>query len=63
VQGANIYFQTNPGPGWSKGDNLDDPRKLPSGPGAVPWRIAVIGRGSVVVFMVAPGGWRGCCIP
>jgi hypothetical protein len=31
---ADIYFQTNPGPGWSKGDNLEDPRKLPTGPGA-----------------------------
>src|SRR6202030_3099040 len=31
---AEIYFQTNPGPGWSKGDNLEDPRKLPTGPGA-----------------------------
>ncbi len=34
VQGANIYFQTNPGPGWSKGDDFKDPRKLPTGPGA-----------------------------
>ena len=37
VQGANIYFQTNPGPGWSKGhgpNDLADPRKLPTGPGA-----------------------------
>ena len=32
--GASIYFQTNPGPGWSKGDDLKDPRKLPTGPGA-----------------------------
>ncbi len=31
---ADIYFQTNPGPGWSKGDDLADPRKLPTGPGA-----------------------------
>ena len=30
---AEIYFQTNPGPGWSKGDDLEDPRKLPTGPG------------------------------
>ncbi len=32
ADGANIYFQTNPGPGWSKGDDLKDPRKLPDGP-------------------------------
>ena len=31
---ASIYFQTNPGPGWSKGDDLQDPRNLPTGPGA-----------------------------
>jgi hypothetical protein len=24
-----MIFQTNPGPGWSKGDDLADPRKLP----------------------------------
>ncbi len=32
---AQIVFQTNPqSPGWSKGDNFSDPRKLPTGPGA-----------------------------
>ncbi len=31
---ANIVFQTNPGPGWSKGEAFKDPRKLPTGPGA-----------------------------
>ncbi len=32
---AQIVFQTNPqSPGWSKGDDFKDPRKLPSGPGA-----------------------------
>ncbi len=34
VEGAKIVFQTNPGPGWSKGEDLNDPRKLPTGPGA-----------------------------
>ena len=34
ANGANLFFQTNPGPTWSKGDDLNDPRKLPSGPGA-----------------------------
>ena len=34
AQGANMYFQTNPGPCWSKGADLKDPRKLPTGPGA-----------------------------
>jgi hypothetical protein len=35
AEGAQIVFQTNPtGPGWSKGGKLDDPRKLPTGPGA-----------------------------
>jgi len=32
---AQIIFQTNPqSPGWSKGDDFKDPRKLPTGPGA-----------------------------
>jgi len=31
---ATIVFQVNPGPGWSKGDDFTDPRKLPTGPGA-----------------------------
>ncbi|HEX8311047.1 MAG TPA: DUF6797 domain-containing protein [Chthoniobacteraceae bacterium] len=31
---ARMIFQTNPGPGWSKGDDLADPRKLPVGTGA-----------------------------
>ena len=30
---ANLYFQTNPGPTWSQGTDLNDPRKLPTGPG------------------------------
>ena len=34
VDSATIYFQNNPGPGWSKGDDFSDPRKLPTGPGA-----------------------------
>ena len=34
ANGANLFFQTNPGPTWSKGDDLNDPRKLPSGPGS-----------------------------
>jgi hypothetical protein len=34
ADGATMYFQTNPGPGWSKGDDFTDPRKLPTGPGA-----------------------------
>ena len=33
--GAQMVFETNPtGPGWSKGDDFNDPRKLPTGPGA-----------------------------
>lgn len=31
---AQIVFQINPGPGWSKGDDFADPRKLPTGEGA-----------------------------
>ena len=31
---ATMFFQINPGPGWSKGDDFADPRKLPTGPGA-----------------------------
>ncbi|MEA3210835.1 MAG: hypothetical protein QOE70_3892 [Chthoniobacter sp.] len=34
VDNASVYFQNNPGPGWSKGDDFNDPRKLPTGPGA-----------------------------
>lgn len=34
ANGANLFFQTNPGPTWSKGDDLKDPRKISSGPGA-----------------------------
>ena len=34
IDGAKMFFQTNPGPGWSKGEELNDPRKLPTGPGA-----------------------------
>jgi hypothetical protein len=29
-----MVFQVNPSPGWSKGDDFKDPRKLPTGPGA-----------------------------
>lgn len=32
--GAQIVFQVNPGPGWSKGESFEDTRKLPTGPGA-----------------------------
>ncbi len=31
---ATMYFENNPGPGWSKGDDFKDPRKAPVGPGA-----------------------------
>ena len=31
---AQIIFQTNRTPGWSKGDDFEDPRKVPTGPGA-----------------------------
>jgi hypothetical protein len=31
---ATIFFQNNPGPGWSKGSEFTDPRKTPTGPGA-----------------------------
>jgi hypothetical protein len=31
---AQMFFQINRGPGWSKGDSFADPRKLPTGPGA-----------------------------
>ena len=31
---VNMVFQTNVGPGWSKGDDFKDPRKVPTGPGA-----------------------------
>jgi hypothetical protein len=34
ADGASMFFQINPGPGWSKGDDFADPRKLPTGPGA-----------------------------
>ena len=34
VDNATVYFENNPGPGWSKGDDFKDPRKLPAGPGA-----------------------------
>ncbi len=35
ANGAKIVFQTNPqSPGWSKGENFSDPRKLPTGPGS-----------------------------
>ncbi len=33
-EGVDMVFQTNPGPGWSKGTDFADPRKLPTGPGA-----------------------------
>lgn len=33
--GAQMFFETNPtGPGWSKGADFQDPRPLPTGPGA-----------------------------
>jgi hypothetical protein len=31
---AKMFFQINPGPGWSKGSDFKDPRELPRGPGA-----------------------------
>ncbi len=35
VEKAKVFFQTNPqSPGWSKGDDFADPRKIPTGPGA-----------------------------
>src|SRR5215218_8068415 len=35
AEGAQMVFETNPtGPGWSKGEDFNDPRKLPTGPGA-----------------------------
>lgn len=34
AENATVYFENNPGPGWSKGGNFKDPRKLPTGPGA-----------------------------
>jgi len=29
-----LVFQTDPGPGWSKGEEFADPRPIPTGPGA-----------------------------
>ena len=34
IDKADMFFQTNPGPVWSRGGDFTDPRKLPSGPGA-----------------------------
>lgn len=34
AKGTSLVFETNPTPTWSKGGKFDDPRKLPSGPGA-----------------------------
>ena len=34
IDKADVFFQTNPGPVWSKGGDFTDPRKLPTGPGA-----------------------------
>ncbi len=31
---VNMVFETNVGPGWSKGGDFKDPRKVPTGPGA-----------------------------
>ncbi|HEX5176665.1 MAG TPA: DUF6797 domain-containing protein, partial [Chthoniobacteraceae bacterium] len=31
---AVLVFQTDPGPGWSKGEEFNDPRPMPTGPGA-----------------------------
>lgn len=33
--GAKVYFETNPGPGWSKNGSFADPRPLPKGPEGV----------------------------
>ena len=34
IDPANVFFQTNPGPVWSKNGDFTDPRKLPTGAGA-----------------------------
>lgn len=34
ADGAKIVFETNSLPGWSHGEDFNDPRKLPTGPGA-----------------------------
>ena len=34
IDNADVFFQTNPGPVWSRGGDFTDPRKLPAGPGA-----------------------------
>src|SRR4051794_10049063 len=35
AESAKMVFETNPtGPGWSKGTDFTDPRKVPTGPGA-----------------------------
>jgi hypothetical protein len=34
AENATLVFQTDPGPGWSKRDEFNDPRPLPTGPGA-----------------------------
>lgn len=34
IDKADVFFQTNPGPVWSKGGDFTDPRKLPTGAGA-----------------------------
>lgn len=34
ADGTKMVFQTNVGPGWSKGGDFKDPRKVPTGPGA-----------------------------
>jgi len=34
AENADLFFQSNPKPTWSKGGDLKDPRALPKGPGA-----------------------------
>ena len=35
AEGADLYVETNPGPGWSQNGSFADPRKLPVGPAGV----------------------------
>jgi hypothetical protein len=34
AESAALVFQTDPGPGWSRGSDFGDPRPIPTGPGA-----------------------------
>ena len=35
AEGADLFVETNPGPGWSQNGSFADPRKLPVGPAGV----------------------------